>query len=117
MSLESFTITLLIGIIFGVGVAAILTPNESLDVSGVSDRERWDDLNNLAARDRFCQAQGYQQGRISINTGFQTVDISDRAGSPYGYDVYCIRSVEEHQIYDYKQYKKWLISLEITNKS
>ncbi len=100
--------------IFVVGVAVyfIFAPPNRFDVSNIPDQERWNDLNNHAARDRFCQARGYTEARITEGYGER-----DDAGSPYGYYILCKRSVPEKQTYDYSEYKKWLIQLEITNKT
>jgi len=97
-------------------IVDLVTGQQPFSVANIPDTERWHDLNNKAARDRFCQAMGYDRGRISENTGFGSVFVKDYAGNPYGYDIYCIRTVEEHGIYDYSAYKKWIISLEITGE-
>lgn len=110
---------IIVAFIFGVVVTSALwifgTQEKSFGVSGVSDRERWDDLNNNIARNRFCQKVGYQEGKL-YDSNWGNPSVVTTAGNPYGYDIYCVRSVEEHQVYEYAQYKKWLLSLELTNK-
>lgn len=78
-------------------------------VSGISEEERYADLNNAVARDLFCRYEGFDSGLIY---GFG-VDRLDHAGSAYGYGLYCIRNVEESGRYSYNSYKKWLVSVEI----
>ena len=100
-------------LIFVFLVVMLISNNKESPLPVISDRERWDDLNDENIRNRFCQAMGYDIGRISEMASLGSEIITDYAGNPYGYNIACFKTIQEKQNFNYEQMKRWMLNIEI----
>lgn len=107
------SLVFVVGAVVGSVIVEFNTPH--FDVNKISYSERLNDLNNENARNRFCQAAGYQSASVVEVSLISGLYPERTATNPFSYRIYCSKKVDEHEIYSYEDYKKFLISLEIRN--